>query len=76
MCLDWHANTTDHGYQGYFRLSPSQVAAYWIAVDETDAENGCISSWLPMVCTSDVTDLLHRGLRIPFNTKNYNPCLK
>lgn len=27
---------------GYFRLLPSQVAAYWIAIDETDVGNGCM----------------------------------
>ena len=31
-----------HQDQGYFRLRPNHVAAYWIAVDETDYENGCM----------------------------------
>ena len=31
-----------HQDQAYFRLAPSHVAAYWIAVDATDAENGCM----------------------------------
>jgi phytanoyl-CoA hydroxylase len=31
-----------HQDQAYFRLAPSRVAAYWIAVDDTDAENGCM----------------------------------
>lgn len=32
----WHAD------QGYFRLQPSKVAAYWIALDECDTKNGCM----------------------------------
>ena len=31
-----------HQDQGYFRLRPSQVAAYWIALDDVDIENGCM----------------------------------
>ena len=27
---------------GYFRLNPSHVAAYWVALDNTDAANGCM----------------------------------
>jgi len=32
----WHAD------QAYFRLRPSRVFAYWIALDDTDEENGCM----------------------------------
>merc|ERR1719159_2041611 len=32
----WHMD------QGYFRLWPPKVAALWIALDPTDAHNGCM----------------------------------
>lgn len=32
----WHAD------QAYFRLRPSRVFAYWIALDDTDEQNGCM----------------------------------
>lgn len=32
----WHADN------GYFRLRPSKVAAFWIALDATDVHNGCM----------------------------------
>ena len=41
-CLDFrgHGEKFFHADQGYFRLYPSNVAAYWIALDTADETNG------------------------------------
>jgi len=34
-----------HQDQGVFRLTPDSVLGWWVALDDTDVENGCMQMW-------------------------------